>query len=112
MGSIDISIDETNSQSNWQAKVAQKQQQCRDAIPEAWRLPPSIMKSLAFPLDKNVNKLLELDIPRKSGILSERELAITESHSVSELLAEVTLAFSKRAAIAQQLVSFRPKLVA
>lgn len=75
------------------------------------------MKTLVFPLDKNPNKLIDMDIPRSSGLLSERELTITEKYSVPELLAklasgeltslEVTTAFSKRAAIAQQVVSER-----
>lgn len=58
--------------------------------------------------------LIALDVPRRSGILTDRELEITESHNLASLLkglasgdltsSEVTLAFSKRAAIAQQLV--------
>ncbi|KAL1793520.1 hypothetical protein ACET3X_008502 [Alternaria dauci] len=58
---------------------------------------------------------MEMDIPRKSGILDEKELDITEKFTVEELLQqlrmgvlsslEVTIAFSKRAAIAQQLLS-------
>lgn len=111
MGSIQVGVDEKG---NWQTKVASKQQQCRDAIPAEWRLPSSLLESLVFPLDKNANRLLDMNIPEKSGILSDRELAITENYAVPELLAklasgeftslEVTTAFSKRAAIAQQLV--------
>ncbi|EHY58740.1 hypothetical protein HRR83_007464 [Exophiala dermatitidis] len=115
MGSIDVAVEQQGEQAGWQKKVAQKQQQCRESIPEAWRLPPSILESLVFPLDANPNRLLDMDIPRKSGILSPRELMITEENTVPELLAklasgefsslEVTTAFSKRAAIAQQLTS-------
>ena len=56
------------------------------------------------------------DFPAKSGVLTEREVAITESLTCVELLeaiakgtytaVEVTVAFCKRATIAQQLVRF------
>ncbi|EXJ88869.1 hypothetical protein A1O3_01933 [Capronia epimyces CBS 606.96] len=115
MGSVGVSLDQPGKEVPWQVKVAQKQQQCRDAIPAAWLLPPSILESLVFPLDKTPNRLLDLDIPRKSGLLSDREIKITEDYTVVELLAklasgefsslEVTTAFAKRAAIAQQLTS-------
>lgn len=112
MGSIEYG---TKGQSSWQQIVAQKRQSGDAAIPKEWKLPSSILDSLAFPLDKHPNKLIELDIPRKSGLLTDRELNVTENYTVSELLAklasgeftalEVTTAFSKRAAIAQQLTS-------
>jgi amidase len=57
-----------------------------------------------------------MDIPRKCGILSERELDITEKYDATSLVeklavgalssVEVTKAFCKRAAVAQQLVLF------
>lgn len=65
--------------------------------------------------------MMELNAFQKSGILSQRELEITEQYSVAELLTalssgqitavEATLAFSKRAAIAQQLVRLSEMLV-
>lgn len=58
--------------------------------------------------------LISFDIPRRSGIFNEIELDITESYTASELLeklasdvftaVQVVTAFSKRAALAQQLV--------
>jgi amidase len=87
----------------WQSKVAKKQAEVKASIPAQWLIPPSI-RSLSV-----------LDIPRQCGILSERELIITESYDARRLLGqlatgqltsvEVAEAFSKRAAIAQQLVS-------
>jgi amidase len=87
----------------WQSKVAKKQAEVEAAIPTQWLIPPSIRSPSV------------LDIPRQCGILSERELIITESYDARRLLrqlatgqltsVEVTEAFSKRAAIAQQLVS-------
>jgi amidase len=115
MGSLGPNTEASDSLADWQTKVAHKQQQCRDAIPREWQVPPEVLKLLDLPLDKKPNRLIDLDVVRKTGILSDRELAITEKYTVRELLAElasghvtsveVTTAFSKRAAIAQQLTS-------
>ncbi|PKX96391.1 putative general amidase [Aspergillus novofumigatus IBT 16806] len=104
-----------NSLSDWQRKVAQKQQECLQKIPAEWKIPESLLSSLRLPLAENKNDLIQGDAVRKSGILTERELQITEQYTVSGLLSalaegrltslEVTLAFSKRAAVAQQLVN-------
>jgi amidase len=98
----------------WESKVSAKQQSSRDKIPKAWLLPASITGILQEPLSEHPNRLIKMDIARKSGILSEKELDITENHTVEHLLEqlktgtlsalEVTIAFSKRAAMAQQLV--------
>jgi hypothetical protein len=87
----------------WQSKVAKKQAEVKAAIPTQWLIPPSTRSPSV------------LDIPRQCGILSKRELTITESYDARQLLhelatgrltsVEVAEAFSKRAAIAQQLVS-------
>lgn len=83
--------------------------------PRTLEAPVSILQSLDKRLEDNRNNLLELEIVRRCGIMTERELRITESFTVKELLGalasgnltslEVTIAYSKRAAIAQQLVS-------
>lgn len=98
--------------SDWQARGAAKRKQRDAAIPAAWRLSDEVFASLQMPLESNANNVL--DVPRRSGILSERELHITEGYDVRGLLAglaggemtavEVTAAFSKRAAVAQQVV--------
>ncbi|KAK8117319.1 uncharacterized protein PG998_005600 [Apiospora kogelbergensis] len=105
------------SAEGWQDGVDKKRISCQRAIPTAWALPKSVMESLPNLSDFPTTRLnlLTRDIPRLSGILTDRELDITESHSVSSLLdglasgvftsVEVTLAFSKRAAIAQQLTN-------
>jgi amidase len=108
------------SSSNWQSIVAEKQKSCQDKIPAEWRLPTSATNALERPLAKRSYHLLEMDIPRKSGIMNDRELDITEKLTVEQLLSglkdgslsalEVTLAFSKRAAIAQQLVGLHPDI--
>ena len=101
----------------WQRRVAEKRASRQKGIPAAWSLPPLLLDSLPDLSDLSHTKvnLMALDIPRRSGIMSEKEIEITESYTVSSLLksiasgdltaSEVTLAFSKRAAIAHQLVS-------
>lgn len=85
--------------------ISRRKQADREAlIPQKWKLssiPP-------------INVLNVTDIPRQSGILSPLEIEITEKHDASSLAEaiaskkytaiQVTLAFCKRAAIAQQLV--------
>lgn len=99
----------------WETKVAAKQQAARDKIPKEWLLPSSVLQMLQTPLAEHPNRVIDMDIPRKSGVMTEKELDITEKYTLEQLLlklrsgevssVEVTLAFSKRAAIAQQLVS-------
>lgn len=99
---------------SWETKVVAKQQAAREKIPKEWLLPASVTDTLQFPLSEHATNTM--DIPRKSGIMSEKELEITEKYTVTELLVllakgdlsalEVTLAFSKRAALAQQLVRY------
>lgn len=109
------SIDAGNKkQVGWQETVNSARQRRREKIPQEWQLPSSITQTLAFPLDNCRNDLSAMSIPQNSGILSTREIMITEKLTVKELLAklssgklsslEVTIAFSKRAALAQQLV--------
>lgn len=100
---------------SWETKVAAKQQSNRDKIPKEWLLPSSVLEALQMPLAEHPNRVNDMDIPRKSGVMTEKELEITEKYTVEQLLLklkngdlsslEVTLAFSKRAAMAQQLVS-------
>ena len=87
--------------SNWDQLAADKRNRIAESIPSDWliRTPPS---------DNNV-----FAYPKESGLLSVKEVEITES-SATDLVAQlaqgklksadVTLAFCKRAAIAQQLV--------
>jgi hypothetical protein len=101
----------------WEKRVAVKQQVCADKIPTAWRIPDNFLDNFQIPLAEKKNNLIEAQAVRKSGILTEQELRITENYTIAELLsaladgtltsAEVTLAYSKRAAVAQQLVSIQ-----
>jgi amidase len=86
-------------------QVRDDKQAAREAlIPAEWRLPQ-------LPADTRLNVL---DIPRESGLLTDTELEITETHArelikrmvAKELTSEaVTTAFSKRAAIAHQVTN-------
>ncbi|OQE19560.1 hypothetical protein PENSTE_c015G09767 [Penicillium steckii] len=99
----------------WQERVTKKQQECFQKIQPAWRIPSSFWDSFQTPLAEHKTDLVQAQAIRKSGILSNRELDITENYTVSRLLsslakgdltsAEVTLAYCKRAAVAQQLVN-------
>ncbi|KAL4926283.1 general amidase GmdB [Aspergillus undulatus] len=94
----------------WQAIVAEHRKQLDLLIPAEWKLSEEFKSSL--PAD---GRLLQVDPVRKSGILSDTELEITENYSAAQLVQRlawgevsslaVTTAFSKRAAIAQQLTS-------
>ncbi|GES59592.1 general amidase-B [Aspergillus terreus] len=108
MGSID-------PQTIWQERVAKKQQECFDKIPTEWRISTDLTTGLQVPLSENKNDLIQADIIRKAGLLTERELEITEQYTPTGLVSaladgrltsiEVTLAYCKRAAVVHQLVS-------
>jgi amidase len=105
----------TASSEDWQAKVERKQAAIQRLIPSAWRVPDSVTSQLKYPLEGHSNRLIEWDIVRKTRILTDKELSITEDYSVAQLLenlaagnltaVEVTTAFSKRASIAGQLTN-------
>lgn len=88
----------------WEQKVQSKQAQAAATIPPEWILPADILRNSST----NV-----LNVPRTSGILTEREKHITQDYDATALLeklaagefssVDVTTAFCKRAAIAQQL---------
>lgn len=114
MASTSLKMLADDAPMTWQAVAAKKQTERLAAIPSAWIIPPALLNGLVLGPESGTNAI-SLDIPRQSGILSESELAITENYCATELVAElaagkltseeVTVAFSKRAAIAQQLLN-------
>jgi amidase len=90
----------------WETIAAAKRAELAGKIPLEYSIPEHLVPPAS-----------QLDVtpfPRESGWFSERELEITESNSISILskvaartwtAEEVTKAFCKRAAVAQQLVS-------
>jgi hypothetical protein len=105
------SLDETVP---WQERATKKRQECANKIPHEWKLSEQFLAEFKAPLSENKNNLIRAQAIRKAGILTEQELNITEEYTVTSLIsaladgsltsAEVTLAYSKRAALAQQLV--------
>ncbi|KAF4214798.1 hypothetical protein CNMCM8980_000045 [Aspergillus fumigatiaffinis] len=95
-----------------------KQAQLESAIPMEWRLPAGLIPAgmLSPPIAVTHSQAYPrenmMDIPRRSGLLTPKELSITENWDVRGLLAQmrqgtfsaedVVRAFSKRAAIAHQ----------
>jgi amidase len=104
----------------WQERAAKKRQQCASKIPQEWKLSDQSMAGLKAPLLENKNNLISAEIIRKSGILTDRELNITEDYTVTTMISaladgsltsvEVTRAYSKRAALAHQLVGIPSSL--
>jgi amidase len=93
----------------WQAIVQKKQAEASAKIPAGWRLPAHYTADISESVAKNV-----LFVPRDCGLLSPKQLEITEAYDATALLekihsgqvsaAAVVEAFCIRAAIAQQLV--------
>jgi amidase len=94
----------------WRELAAEKRARQANQIPEAWRISPSLLENVSPESRDSV-----LDVPRRSGLLTAEELNITERYDAVDLVQKlakqevsayaVTLAFCKRAAIAQQVVS-------
>ena len=94
----------------WQDLVADKKQRQTASIPRDWliALPPESVRDVR-------------NVPEECGLLSSKELEITNTVDVELILrnlaigkwsaVEVTLAFYKRAIVAQQLVSHHPRLL-
>ncbi|EGU77586.1 hypothetical protein FOPG_15002 [Fusarium oxysporum f. sp. conglutinans race 2 54008] len=100
---------------NWKTIAAQHREKQRDAVPTEWLLPEKQLQVLKNNGDGNGSKLIESKAVQRSGLLTEKEIVITERYTAAELLSkihsqelsseEVTVAFSKRASLAQQLTS-------
>lgn len=98
----------------WQGLVAKHREMQYECIPADWRLSTETLAKLSGKGTANAGRLIQLQAARNSGLLSEKELDITEQHTANQLLErmarreltsrEVTVAFAKRAALAQQLV--------
>ncbi|KAB8208917.1 amidase [Aspergillus parasiticus] len=101
--------------SSWSEKIQKKREARHEAIPTTWRIPAEVLAVLKTPIEGHQNNIIELDLVRKSGDLNSHELDIIEKFTVEQLLCalvsgaltavEVTVAYSKRAAVAQQLLA-------
>lgn len=94
---------------DWKSLVAKKREEVAKGLPEKWRLSPDVLATVSASADISV-----MDVPAKCGLLTAKELDITEKYAAVDLIAkmaakelsssEVTLAFCKRAAVAHQVV--------
>jgi amidase len=66
---------------DWQSVSAAKREQNAAKIPNEWRLSESILSKVNKEVDLNV-----LDVPRTCGILSEKEIELTEKYDATALL--------------------------
>ena len=92
----------------WELQAHKARDTLQRSIPQQWLLPEDKLP----PVDqKNVE-----DFPRKSGLLTERQLTITEMSATAIVAdmgngrlsaAEVVIAFLKRAVLGHQLVYMR-----
>lgn len=95
---------------DWRTLAASKRESVYARIPKEWRLSPSQTSQYT-----ETSGISVLDVPRTCGILTEKELDITENYDATDLVkmmaegqfssTEVVTAFCKRAAVAQQCVS-------
>ncbi|KAF4449511.1 hypothetical protein F53441_7247 [Fusarium austroafricanum] len=100
---------------NWKTIAALHREKQREAVPADWLLSEKQLQGLRNTVDVDGSRLIETKAAQRSGLLSEKEVAITERFTAAELLGklhrqeitseEVTVAFCKRASLAQQLTS-------
>ncbi|KAF7548131.1 hypothetical protein G7Z17_g7278 [Cylindrodendrum hubeiense] len=100
---------------SWKVLAAAHRAKQQEAIPAKWTLDAEQLSKLKNTGAPTEGRLVELDVARKSGLLSENELNITEKFTATELVEklateqlsseEVVEAFCKRAGLAQQLTS-------
>ena len=93
----------------WEDVAAKHRAAAFNNIPAAWRLSQDVLDSISADSELNV-----IDVPLQCGLLSSKEIEITQGYEAVELVEllatkkltsyEVTLAFCKRAAIAHQVV--------
>ncbi|TIC89846.1 Acetamidase [Colletotrichum higginsianum] len=99
----------------WEVIASRHRAKQQQAIPQAWTIPDSKLKELSGTGTGHEGRLIALNALGKSALLTEKELDISGNYTARELLdkihgrdlssEEVTLAFCKRAAVAQQLTS-------
>ncbi|KAJ4152102.1 hypothetical protein NW765_017611 [Fusarium oxysporum] len=99
----------------WEAIVTAHREKQKKAIPASWKLSQKKLDQISGAGTPREGRLIELEAAQLSGLLSQREIKITESFTARELIKkirsqslraeDVVVAFCKRAAIAQQLTS-------
>ncbi|KAL4918643.1 amidase signature domain-containing protein [Aspergillus aurantiobrunneus] len=99
--------------STWEAQASKACNILQQSIPKQWMIPSDQLPP--------VNQLDVVDFPRKSGVLTDKELAITEMSATALVTAmgkggfsaeEVVVAFLKRSVIGHQLLNFATEFMA
>ncbi|KAF4984102.1 hypothetical protein FZEAL_641 [Fusarium zealandicum] len=100
---------------DWESIAALHRTKQLDSTPSTWLLKEAQLQELRNAGTPSEGRLIESKAVQRSGLLSDRELLITEDFKATELLAkiscqelsseEVVVAFCKRASLAQQLTS-------
>ncbi|KAL4869380.1 hypothetical protein BDV12DRAFT_196430 [Aspergillus spectabilis] len=99
--------------STWETQARKAQNILQQSIPKQWMVPTDQLPP--------VNQLNVVDFPRESGILTDKELSITEMSATALVAAmgegrisseEVVVAFLKRSVIGHQLVNFATEFMA
>lgn len=95
---------------DWQELARSKRESVAAKIPQNWLLPSSLTSQFT-----ETSTLSVIDVPQTCGLLTDKELDITENYDATELVkmmtegslksVDVVTAFCKRAAIAQQCVN-------
>jgi amidase len=99
----------------WNELAAAHRANQRECIKKEWLVSPELLAQIAGACQSDEGILIARRAVDKSGLLTDKEMEITERYDVRSLLKEmetgrmsaleVTQAFCKRAALAQQLVS-------
>jgi len=90
------------STSTWESIRARKQAERESRIPSAWRLPSHLI-----PSDFDQSALNVMDVPRTCGLLSRKELDITEKYDATALAAELRAGRMKCAEVTQAFCKVR-----
>lgn len=100
-------MEPTPPMADWQSLAKSKRDSVFAKIPKDWLLPTSFT-----PQYTETSTISVIDVPRTCGLLTEKELEITEQYDATELVKlmsngqlksiDVVTAFCKRAAIAHQ----------
>jgi amidase len=103
-------MEPTSPIADWEGLARSKKESVAAKIPRGWLLPTSLTEQYT-----ETSTLSVLDVPQTCGLLSEKELAITQDYDATDLVGlmtkgelksiDVVTAFCKRAAIAQQCVN-------
>ncbi|KAM0276602.1 hypothetical protein ACHAQH_006559 [Verticillium albo-atrum] len=116
MGSVVIEpVEEKRSplSSDWAVLAAAHSKKQRESIPKAWILQDDVLKAITGHGTAKEGRLMELQAAQKCGLLSDHEIGISQANASdlvqklqrAELTSEeVTVAFCKMAAVAQQTV--------